>query len=198
MRRVGQETERSWPSAQRWPKKVPDVVWAPLATSALILLVGLIGLGVHRPWLFASLGPTAFLQVETPDHPTSRFYNVVFGHLIGLAAGFLAVVLVRAGNDPSVLTVQYLTTDRVWASVLAMALTMLGLLLLRAPHPPAASTTLLIALGGFKPTVDNALIVMAGVLIVATAGEALRRMRLGQLMPAVASRARTQSPPVKQ
>jgi len=33
---------------------VPDMVWGPLA-------VGLIGLAAGQPWLFPSLGPTAYL-----------------------------------------------------------------------------------------------------------------------------------------
>jgi hypothetical protein len=47
------------------------------------------------------------------------------------------------------------------------------IILLHASHPPAAATTLLVALGGFKPTVHDALIVIIGVLIVATIGERL-------------------------
>jgi CBS-domain-containing membrane protein len=67
-----------------------------------------------------------------------------------------------------------------WAAVLAVALNMLGGLLLRASHPPAAATTLLVALGGFKTTVHDAVTVIVGVLIVAIVGEVLRRIRLGQ------------------
>jgi len=68
---------------------------------------------------------------------------------------------------------------RVWASGLAIVLTMLGIALARASHPPAAATTLLISLGGFRPTVHDALTIAAGVLVVAVVGEALRRLRLG-------------------
>ena len=46
-------------------------------------------------------------------------------------------------------------------------------------HPPAAATALLVALGGFKPTVRDTLTVIIGVLIVAKIGEVVRRVRLG-------------------
>lgn len=65
--------------------------------------------------------------------------------------------------------------------MIAIALNMLGGLLLRASHPPAAATTLLVTLGGFKPTVQNTLTVIIGVLIIATIGEKLRPIRLGKM-----------------
>lgn len=50
-----------------YPIGVPDIVWAPLAAALLMLIVGLIGLIAHQPWLFPSLGPTAFLQTGSVD-----------------------------------------------------------------------------------------------------------------------------------
>ncbi|HEY0780661.1 MAG TPA: hypothetical protein VGD56_22075 [Gemmatirosa sp.] len=44
----------------------------------------------------------------------------------------------------------------------------------RSSHPPAAATTLLVSLGGFRPTLHDASAVCAGVVIVTLAGEALR------------------------
>ncbi len=161
-------------------KTVPEAVWAPLSAAALLLVIGLIGLAAHQPLLFPSLGPTAFLQTETPEAPSARPYNVVVGHLVGLLAGFLAVGVFQAASAPSVLATHELTAPRVWASVLAVALTLLGGLLLRASHPPAAATTLLASLGGFPPTLRSAATVMAGVLIVTLLREVLRRWRLRQ------------------
>ncbi|MDZ8053379.1 MAG: hypothetical protein RMX68_014275 [Aulosira sp. ZfuVER01] len=54
-------------SNQRSPSKVPDIIWAPLTSAALILIVGLLGWVAHQPWLFPSLGPTVFLQAEQPQ-----------------------------------------------------------------------------------------------------------------------------------
>jgi hypothetical protein len=181
MSQTQQENQSSSQKKPRWPASVPDKVWAPLGAGGLILIVGLIGLLAGQPWLFPSLGPTAFLQVETPEQRTARFYNVVVGHLLGLGAGLLAVTLLGAGDAPAVLLTKELIPVRVWAAVLAVVLNMLGGLLLRASHPPAAATTLLVALGGFKPTVHDTLTVIIGVLIVAIIGEGLRRVRLGKV-----------------
>jgi hypothetical protein len=169
---------RSHPE-HRWPAGVPDIVWAPLAAGALMFLAGAIGLALGQPLLFPSLGPTAFLQTETPELRTARFYNTVVGHLLALAAGLLAVFALGAQRAPSVLASQQLTPVRLAAAVLSIVLTLLLGYLLRASHPPAAATTLLVALGGFTPTGATIRTVIVGVLIVAAAGEGLRRLRLG-------------------
>jgi hypothetical protein len=62
--------------------------------------------------------------------------------------------------------------------VLAIALNMLFGIVLKASHPPAAATTLLVSLGGFKPTIADVTHVAIGVLIVAIAGEFLRQLRV--------------------
>lgn len=143
-----------------------------------MLIVGLIGWIAHQPWLFPSLGPTAFLQTEQPEQPTAKFYNTVVGHLHGLVAALLAVFILGANTAPPVLSTHELTPVRIWASVLAIGLNMLLGFVLKASHPPAAATTLLVSLGGFQPTWQDAGAIMIGVLIVAIVGEGLRRFRI--------------------
>ncbi len=169
-------------SQKHQPITVPDVIWAPLAVGGLIGAAGLFGLAVGQPWLFPSLGPTAFLQAETPEQPASSFRSTVLGHAVGLAAGFAAVYLFGQADAPSVMATEHLTLARVGASVVAVALTMLGGTVLKASHPPAAATTLLVALGGLKATASGAAAVAAGVLIIAALGEGVRRVRLGVLV----------------
>jgi hypothetical protein len=156
---------------------VPEMVWTPLATAVLVLLPGIVGMAAGRPMLFPSLGPTALHQAHTPDHPSSKVYNVVVSHLLGMGAGFLMVILFGIAKEKSVFELGHLTWPRVAASVAAVAIAAVLELVLHASHPPAASTTLLVALGTFKPTVRDAVTLVAGVLIVAAAGELLRRMR---------------------
>jgi CBS-domain-containing membrane protein len=174
------ETSQTVAGAKRGRGAVPDLVWAPLVGAVLTLIPGLLGLAAGSVWLFPSLGPTAFLQAASPQHPSSRFYNAVAGHAVGIVAGALFVLALGANAEPSVLASHQLFPHRVWASALAIALTLFLQLLLRASHPPAAATTLLITLGGFNPAWKDILTIAVGVFVVASAGELLRRLRLAQ------------------
>jgi hypothetical protein len=92
-----------------------------------------------------------------------------------------AVLLLGASSAPGVLASNELMPVRVWAAVPSAVLTMLGLSLLKASHPPAAATMLLVALGCFAPTWQSAGTIVAGVLILAVLGEAIRHVRLDRL-----------------
>jgi CBS-domain-containing membrane protein len=150
-----------------------------LAVALLTLAVGVPAILVgFQPWLLPSLGPTAFLQAALPAHPMARLWNVVLGHGGGVVAGFAGVALFNAWNEPVVLTDHTLTLGRLGASVVAMALLMVVGGLLRASHPPAAATVLLITLGSLRD--QSQLIAFAiGLAILAVVGELLRRVRLG-------------------
>jgi hypothetical protein len=165
------------PEARSPVRPVPDGVWTPLATAVIVLVPGLVGLAAGRPVLFPSLGPTALMQAHDPDHPSSRFYNVVVSHLLGLGSAFLLVTLFGIAFEKSVFEVGHLSWARVGAAVLAVTLAAVLEMLLRASHPPAASTTLLAALGTFHPTVRDTVTVFMGVLAVAVVGELFRRLR---------------------
>jgi hypothetical protein len=156
---------------------VPEVVWAPTVAALVLLAIGGLSLGAGQPWLFPSLGPTVYLQTISPRMRTADPYNTVVGHFVGLAAGFAGVYLVGAHQLPSVLGTHQLTDGRVYASVIAVFLTILVGRLCRAQHPPAAATTLLVSLGGFAGW-KGAATVAAGVALVAVLGEAARRARV--------------------
>lgn len=161
---------------------IPDGVWAPVAVTFLLAVPGVVGFLLGQPWLFPSLGPTAFLQAETPHLRSARFYNVLVGHLIGMAAGFLAVIALHADDAPPVMTSHILSAVRLEAALLAVFVTMVGTSLAGASHPPASATTLLIALGGMKATAREAAIIFVGLLTLAVIGEGVRQLRL-RVMP---------------
>jgi hypothetical protein len=162
---------------------IPDLAWSPLVAGLLILLVGLVGLAAGKPWLLPSLGPSAALMALSPAHPTARLWNTLVGHLLGIAAGFIGIVLAGAATAPSPLIQGDLVLSRVLAATIAIVLTIVFSTVARASHPPATATTLLVALGA-TATLDKALNIVAGVIIVAFAGEILRRVRLERRAPA--------------
>lgn len=174
--------------AARSPATSTDAVWVPAASAALIVVVGAAGLAMQQPLLFAALGPTALVMASSPGHRTARFHNVVLGHLVALACAWLAMVLVGVGGGgaPSGRSAlraaqalpQAVPLARVWASGIAVALTAVVMPSLRAYHPPAAATALLVTTGVYRATFKASLELMVGVLLVALLGEWLQRMRL--------------------
>lgn len=157
----------------------------PLASVLALLVPGLIGIATHRLFLFASLGPTAVTLAQQPHHPSSRAYNALVGHLIGLGVGFAVVGALGLATTPSVFELHALSGMRVLAALLSVGLAALGELLLRARHPPAASTTLLVALGSFHPTAGDTIAVLGGVVSLVATAELVRRARfaLGAVPP---------------
>jgi hypothetical protein len=161
---------------------IPDPVWGSLVAAVLVLMVGLLGVLVGLPWLVPSIGPSAALIAVAPAHPTARPWNTIVGHSGGLVSGFAAVWLLGAASAPTVLGDHQLVLARVLAAAVAIGLT-IGLgFLLRASHPPAAATTLLVALGSIA-TLEQGLVVLAGVLVLAGIGEIFREVRRRRIAP---------------
>lgn len=112
-------------------------------TIALLAAVAMIS---GTPFIFPSLGPTAFLFFFTPTSPTSSPRHTIFGHAIGILCGYgaLAVTgLVHA--QPAMVT--GVDERRLFAAALSLAATGALMILLKAAHPPAGATTLIISLG---------------------------------------------------
>jgi HPP family protein len=162
---------------------IPDPIWAPMTGGILLAIVGALGVIVGVPWLVPSIGPTVFLIAATPAHPTARLWNTIVGHAGGLAAGFIGIGIVGAASAPSVLGDHELVPARVAAATIAIVLTIALGYLLRASHPPAAASTLLVALGSIA-TAQQAGVVLAGVVVTAALGELLRLIRQVRVAPA--------------
>lgn len=154
-----------------------DLFWATLGEGGLVLAMAAIGWAIKQPLIFASLGPTAYELVEQSRARSARAYNIVVGHSIGLAAGFLAVYLLNAWIEPNVISTGVVSTRRLFAVTLAASLTTFLTLILRAGQPAALATTLLISLGAMQ-TLRDAIAIIVGVLIITAIGEPVRRFRL--------------------
>lgn len=158
-------------------KNRADLAWATLGEGGLVLAMAAIGWATNQPLIFASLGPTAYELVEQPQLPSARTYNIIVGHLIGLGSGFLALYLLNAWAAPRVMATADVSPERVWAVTISAALTTLVTLALRAGQPAAVATTLLVSTG-LMQTRRDAVVIVAGILLIAAIGEPLRRFRL--------------------
>lgn len=129
-----------------------------------IAIMALIALITRSPFIFPSLGPTAFLFFYTPTAPTASPRNTIIGHAIGAASGYVSLLvtgLVAAGPAFAV----GVSGPRVIAAALSLALTSGLMVLLRAPHPPAGATTLIVSLGILHRLDQLAILMLAVVLL---------------------------------
>lgn len=113
------------------------------------LSIGLLAAVAHAtrsPFIFPSLGPTAFLLFHQPLARAATPRNTLIGHAVGAVLGWLSLALFGLLEAPPALT-----TGVSWARVGAAALSLGGtsalLVLLNAAHPPAGATTLIVSLG---------------------------------------------------
>lgn len=176
------------------------VVYAAFVFAASAVSIGAItalAYATGHPLVVPSLGPTAFLVFNRSNLNAARPRNILVGHLIGAAAGYVALATFGLLHAPSVVD-GGLTSSRIGAAALSIALTSAVMILLRAEHGPAGATTLIVSLG-FMTTPASLGLLMAGVLCLAVLGVAIDRS-VGLQLPlwggeAVARRNRTRPRP---
>ncbi len=131
-----------------------------------IAVMSLLAFVTGEPFIFPSLGPTAFLLFYTPLQPAACPRNTIAGHAIGAAAGYLALVVFGLTDARPALATS-VTAGRVGAAALSLGLTSGAMVLARVPHPPAGATTLIVSLGIFRqPSQLVILMVAVGLLVV--------------------------------
>lgn len=111
-----------------------------------ITLLALLALVTGVPFVFPSLGPTAYQLFFLPRAAASTPRNTLIGHLIGLTCGYGAF---RIAGIPlsAALVRRELDWRLVIAAALSLAVTGAVMILLDASHPPAGATTLIVSLG---------------------------------------------------
>jgi CBS-domain-containing membrane protein len=111
-----------------------------------IAILAVLAMVSQVPFVFPSLGPTAFLFFFTPLAPTASPRNTLCGHAIGILCGYGALWATGLQDAPPVSTAG-VDAPRVWAAALSLAATGSLMILAKAAHPPAGATTLIISLG---------------------------------------------------
>ncbi|MBK6922257.1 MAG: HPP family protein [Deltaproteobacteria bacterium] len=138
---------------------------ATLGCAASIALLGALAWITGTPWLFPSLGPTAYLLFGAPSEAAASGRRIVLGHTIAVACGFGALLVTGLYDQPSTL-VAGVDGARVLAAT--GSITACGALLvrLRAMHPPAGATTLIVSMGMLQTPAELAIMVGAVALLV--------------------------------
>jgi len=147
-----------------------------LVRSVYVFVNGFVTIGVlsvlalvsRNPFVFPSLGPTAYLLFFTPLGRTSSPRNTVFGHAIGLVCGHAAFAATGTGalpfgEHPGIFW------PRVLAAALSLSATGAFMVLFDVSHPPAGATTLIVSLGIISKPSELVIIEVAVFLLVAQA-----------------------------
>ncbi|UJR84346.1 Hypothetical protein I5071_64250 [Sandaracinus amylolyticus] len=124
-------------------------MWAAfvfVAGFAAIASLAVVARATGSPFLFPSLGASAFLHFTTPLAPSASPRNTLVGHAIGIACGFGALWIVGLHDAPSAIAAG-VSDARVIAVAASLAATGALMVLLRASHPPAGATALIVSLG---------------------------------------------------
>jgi CBS domain-containing membrane protein len=151
-----------------FPPRLVRSIYVLVNGFVTIGLLALLSLVSGNPFVFPSLGPTAYLLFFTPLGRTSSPRNTVFGHAIGLICGYAAFVVTGAGTVPFGVY-PGIFWPRVLAAALSLAATGAVMVLLNTSHPPAGATTLIVSLGIISKPRELVVIEIAVFLLVAQA-----------------------------
>jgi CBS-domain-containing membrane protein len=127
----------------------PKLVWsAYVCINGFITMALLAALGAvtQTPFVFPSVGPTAYLLFFTPLHKSASPRNAILGHTIGLLCGYGAfwITGMHTFSQPFA---QASYWPQILAAALALAATGMLMVIFSVSHPPAGATTLIVALG---------------------------------------------------
>lgn len=147
------------------------LVWAAYVSVNGFITIGLLALLdliTGNPFVFPSLGPTAYLFFFSPMSKASSPRNAIVGHAIGLICGYAAFTLTGVSGS-SVAMYAGMHDPKVLAAALSLSGTGALMVLFKVSHPPAGATTLIVSLGIISQPKDLVIIEVAVVLLTAQA-----------------------------
>jgi len=139
-----------------------------LNSFATIALLSLLAEVTHSPFVFPSLGPTAYLFFFAPLGRSSSPRHAILGHAIGLLCGYGAYAAMGS-HGFAVTSLGEVSWREVMAAALSLAATGAVMVLLRVSHPPAGATTLIVSLGILTKVEYLVVIEVAVILLTAQA-----------------------------
>src|ERR1017187_9073916 len=125
------------------PAALPSrLVWAVYVCVNGFITIGLLAvlaLLTGSPFVFPSLGPTAYLFFFSPLAEASSPRNTILGHAIGLICGYAAFALTVASSPPFGMH-PGVPSAPVGAAALSLSAAGAFMALFRVSHPPAGAT----------------------------------------------------------
>ena len=156
------------------PKALATHWVGALLATAILAFMSALSLWWQAPIIMPSIASAVLTQTMAPKTPSARLWNTGVGQIVGAAGGFIGVYLGGAAGTPHFLAHHPLVDFRLFAIVIAIAITALVQPLLKATSPAGGATALVVAAGVELATWDGAGRLLAGIVVVTALGEVAR------------------------
>ncbi len=132
-------------------------------TLSLLILLVVLAWATGQPFLFPSLGPSAYALAVTPSAATSQWQRTIGGHLFGVIGGLIAYHTIAPGLTVTDLPPAFSMPglQLTGAGFVAVGLTTAAMLRTDLRHAPACATTLIVGLGLLTSLTEAAIIMFA-------------------------------------
>lgn len=150
---------------RRFPDRLHRAAFLFINSFITIAILAAVAMLTRTPFVFPSLGPTAFLLFYAPEIPAASPRHTIFGHAIGIICGFGALWVCGLTNAMPTIEIG-VSRARTFAAALSLAATGAMMIALKSEHAPAGATTLIISLGFVTKPFNLLVIEMAVALLV--------------------------------
>jgi len=152
----------------RYPARLVWALYVLINCFFSIAIISTLAVLTGTPFVFPSLGPTAYLLFFTPLARAASPRHALFGHAIGLVCGYLSLVVTGTAAGGAGLQ-RGINWPTVLAAAFSLSATGAFMVILRVSHPPAGATTLIVSLGLLEKPMHLLIIEAAVFLLVAEA-----------------------------
>jgi len=143
-------------------------VGTSLYAGLLFAVLGSVAWATGQPFIFPSLGPSAFLLAFERETGRKRRYRIVASHIIGGVAGFVAHAILASGvvitMTPPAFSVEGLRLAA--SATLSVVATSGAMIATDTVHAPACATTLIVSLGLLSTPAQVVIISVSVVVLV--------------------------------
>ena len=151
-------------------------VVAPALMVTVIGGIALLSVVAQQAWLTPSIAAAAFTQLFNPLQPGARPYSIVLGQIVGALSGFAGVYAAHAANAGKLMGDHDLSWERAAAVAIAVAITAVVQMAVKARSPAGGTTAVVVAVGVETANLAGAMRLVVGIVLVAVLGEIARRI----------------------
>jgi CBS-domain-containing membrane protein len=132
---------------RRWPSTGVSALYVFVNSFGTIALLAVLAGVTGSPFVFPSLGPTAYIFFFSPMSKAASPRDTILGHAIAILCGYFAFKLGGSHIFTPNAHAAGLEWAHVFAGAISLSLTGAIMVLFHINHPPAGATTMIVSLG---------------------------------------------------